>query len=110
MAVKTFYIKKNDELPVLEVRVKVDGVAYDLSAASAKTFTMMASDGTVKVNAQAAAWETDGSDGIVTYAWSSGDTDTVGTYDGEFKFTIGGNTLTVPNREHLTIQVVEELV
>jgi len=106
----TFYIKQNDELPALQITVTLDGVAYDLSAATALTFSMMDQDGVAKIAEVAAAFVTDGTDGKLIYQWVDGDTDEVGTFDGEFELTFAAGQLSIPNREHLTIEIIEELV
>jgi hypothetical protein len=45
----------------------------------------------------------------VTYNWASGDTATVGTYRGEFEFTLTGGPATAPTGGYLIIRIADDL-
>lgn len=101
--------KRGDTFPPLAV-VLLDGtVATDLTAAASVRFLMAdATSGTVIVDA--AATITDAPTGAVSYLWSPGDLDIVGTYEAEFEVTwVGGGIQTFPSRRHLRIAVVSDL-
>jgi hypothetical protein len=64
--------------------------------------------GTNKINA--AVTLTTPASGIITYEWAAGDTDTVGTYNGEFQITYtSGKMLTVPTVGYKSIEVIADL-
>lgn len=48
-------------------------------------------------------------EGRVKYSWASGDTDNIGTFQGEFRVTSGSKTRTYPNKGYLKIKIVEDL-
>lgn len=101
-----FYLKKGDLLPKLRATLlDADGTAIDISGASA-TFSMKnASTGALKINA-AVATVADAVNGVVEYPWAGTDTDTVGTYYGEFVLTFpGGKKQTVPNYQFIKIYI-----
>lgn len=105
----THYMVRNDLLPSLTVSAKyADGTPVDLSAATNPKFYMRDSrdaSATPKVNASASV--SDGVNGAITYQWSSGDTDTAGTYYAEFEVQIGGRKLTLPNGPQVMKVVVK---
>lgn len=48
--------------------------------------------------------------GLVQYELAEGDTDTVGTYKGEFKVTFpSGKTRTFPGADYLAVRIVADL-
>lgn len=105
-----YYIKQNDTSPDLQVTLKDgDGEAVDVTS-STIVFTMSAG-GVVKVSEQSATIVT-ASSGVVKYEWAAGDTDTPGTYEGEFEVTFsGGKIQTFPNSDaqRLNIYIAKEL-
>lgn len=105
-----FWIKQNDTGPPLQVTLKDgDGSAVDVTGATV-AFSMSGA-GIVKVDEQSVTLTTAAS-GIVTYSWQAGDTDTPGTYEGEFEVTFGGGQIqTYPNSEaeRLNIYIEPEL-
>lgn len=105
----TVSMKKGDRLPLLRAALKgSDGAALDLNGASV-TFRMRPTlGGALKVNAGATIIGSP-SDGVVQYAWGATDTDTVGTFDGEFAVSISGLIETVPNSGYVTIEIGEKL-
>lgn len=105
-----FTIKRNDRLPELEVICKdADGNVVDLTAADSAKFLMKATNGsTPKVDA--AATITSPSAGRIKYSWAASDTDTAGTYNGEFEVSFPGPKLeTFPNSEYIAITIVADL-
>lgn len=104
-----FFIKSGDTSPALAATLTdSDGNAIDITGASVDFhMSPRGGDGT-KVDAQATI--TDASNGKVEYRWSQSDTDTPGTYRGEFEVTYsGGDVETFPNDEYITISVTEEI-
>jgi len=122
-----FYIKQNDRRPALRAILKLKnsvyvaevlapggssgdgtGTALDLSDASVDFIMYDLVTGTEKVNADATI--VTATSGLVQYSWAAGDTDTVGTYYGEFEITYADSTtLTCPNDEHIVVKVTAEL-
>ncbi len=91
-----FFIKEGDTSPDLQVTLKDgDGNAVDVSGA-AIVFSMSAG-GVVKTSEQTVTLVT-ASSGVVKYPWVAGDTDTPGTFIGEFEVTFAGGAIqTYPN-------------
>ena len=104
-----FKIKTNDSSPKLTVDLEdAAGNAIGLAGCSAQ-FHMKAY-GATKLKVDAAADITDEDNGRVEYTWSSGDTDTAGTYYGEIEITYGDATVeTFPNNGYFTIIIQEDL-
>lgn len=103
-------IKAGDLEPNVPIQVFEGGIIKSLAGYTVVFSMVLRETKAVKVD--------DGSASIVTEAagtaendWSGTDTDTEGIYDGEFKFTTGGEDLRVPNgRNHkLTIRVNKAL-
>lgn len=109
MAEMTHYMARNDLLPSLTVTCSyADGTPVDLSTATNPKFFMRdARDASAAPKVDASATVSDGANGVLTYAWSSGDTDTAGTYLAEFEVQIGGRRLTIPNGPQLMRVVVK---
>lgn len=106
----TFIIKKNDRLPSLEVICKdASGVAVDLTAATSAKFIMKNNTGgAVKVNTTAVI--SSAGSGLVRYDWLAIDTDTAGTFSGEFEITFPtAKPLTFPNGEYITITIFADV-
>ena len=112
MATNSVTMKRHDTRPFLDVVLQdVSGTALDLSATvSGITFTMKNLDtDVVKVNAQVCSLVNTGSDGMVRYSWDGADTDTAGTYVGEFQIMYNDATkLTVPTSSVLSIIILED--
>lgn len=104
----TVSMKRGDRIPVLRAALKgSDGAALNLTGATV-TFRMRSVlGGALKVNASAVVLEAE--TGIVQYSWGATDTDTVGTFDGEFAVSIAGLVETVPNSGFVTIEIGERL-
>lgn len=107
----TYYVKQGDTLPTLDVTVvsDTDGSVVDLSAATSVVFRMRSVNakpsGAFKVNA-AAAFVVKAA-GTMRYTWQVGDTDTPGSYAGEFVITYPAGVQTVPTRGCLDV-IVED--
>ena len=101
-------IKRNDTLPVFKATLNdVDGDVAVLSGATVK-FIMVDKDGDEKVSA--AAVITGAGTGQVEYRWIPTDTDTVGSYRGEFEVTFSdGNIMTFPNDGYIVITIIGDL-
>lgn len=101
-----FTIKQSDTLPVLSATLKdAAGAAIDLTGATV-TFRMRRRGRTGPLKIDAAATVVSALAGTVQYAWASGDTDTPGSYDAEFRLTLPAGQETVPNGNNLDIEVV----
>jgi len=106
----TVRVKQNDRRPVVVATLTDStGGAIDLSTASGVKFVMKsATASTAKIDT--AATITTATDGIVTYSWAAGDTDTTGTYDAEFEIDWGSNIYeTIPTKNYLTVEVIDDL-
>lgn len=108
MADPIFYLKQDDLAPVLEATLKDKDGAVNLIGLTV-TFRMCDSTGARKVDDQAASFVTDGSDGVVQYAWQSGDTDTAGTFRGEFVVAFAGpKPMSFPNAGAIQIVIAQK--
>lgn len=104
-----FWIKSGDLRPNLEAQLEdEDNNAIDLSNASSVDFHMEDVSGSVKVDSSATI--TDTNNGKVEYEWSSGDTDTAGTFFGEFQVDWDdGDPESFPNHDNIEIQITDEI-
>lgn len=111
MASDVLIMKRHDTRPFLDVTLyNTDGNSADLSASGLTVnFTMKDSDtDVVKVDRQSASI-IDGEDGTVRYAWDSADTDTSGTYLGEFEVNYpNGDKMTYPASDILAIVILDD--
>lgn len=103
-----FSIKQNDTSPSLQALLKdADRNPIDLVGASVM-FHMKALGGAIKVDAAMTIVDQD--NGIVQYDWTTGDTNTVGTYNVEFEVTYSDGAIeTFPNTGSIVVNVVREL-
>ena len=103
-----FDLKQDDIFPALRARLRDGrGTAIDLSLATV-AFRMRATGGALKID-DAACDVVDAAGGIVEYQWAAGDTDTPGTYDGEFVISYAGGVQTVPATGYVSIVVSANL-
>lgn len=105
-----FYIRQGDTKPDLRrTLLDEDGVAVDLTTATAVVFNLRGPDGTVVID-NAAAELTTPAAGIVTYEWAVGDTADAGTFTGEFEVTwTGGGVQSFPQPEYLEVVITEQV-
>lgn len=82
----TIKLVQNDTLPVLNATIMKDGCLVDLSAATVKFYMINADTDAVKIDGKNCDI-IDAKKGKVRYSWEAEDTDTVGTYLGEFEVT-----------------------
>lgn len=105
----TFYIKKGDRLPSLEVQL-LDSTQLPIDVSNAVvTFRMRAKGGTSLKASGACTQPNGGTDGVVRFAWGASDTDTAGTYNAEFSCNFSSSLQTVPSSGYVTI-VVEDIL
>lgn len=110
----TFYIKKNDTAPNISTQfIDADtGLPVDLTSATGVTFRMVLTGNegldTPKVNT--AGTIDDAVNGIVSYAWQAGDTDTAGVYSAEWRvaYTGGGQGTYPRGRPQFDRVIVQE--
>lgn len=81
---KVFYIKRNDRDP--SIAYELTPRSLDLTGATV-VFNMKDASGSVKVNRGAGSVVTATGTPTVKYDWAAGDTDTAGTFYGEFEVT-----------------------
>ena len=106
-----FWIKQNDRLSALAATLKdTAGVAVDISGATVKFNMMLDGSTTTKISSTSGVTIVSSTAGTVSYAWSTGATDTIGLFKGEFEVTFGsGLTQTFPNNSHIDIQVFNDI-
>lgn len=109
-----FVIKQDDTRPIYELPlVENFGTSNDpinLSTATSVQFFMRLQGDTGPPKVDGAAVVEDDVNGVVSYTWVAGDTDTVGTYEAEFQITWGdGGLQTVPNDSYFEIEVKGDL-
>jgi hypothetical protein len=105
-----FSIQKDDRLPAFQTTLTVNGQPLDLKLATSVAFVMRPlAGGTLKVNAAAAVIVTPAA-GVVRYDWAVGDTDTVGSYQAQWKITWPGSKIQrVPTLVFHTVDVTTNL-
>ena len=101
-----FSIKQGDLRPALAaVLLLSDNSIVDLSGATVQ-FRMRLKGSTGAPKVDAAAVIIDANAGLVEYRWAGSDTDTIGSFCGEFRATLpGGLPQTHPNDGFLLIEV-----
>ena len=101
---RIFKIKAGDTLPRMPSTLTgITGAPVPLDTADSITFSMAIDGGTPitpTVNIL------DGAAGQVELAWASGDTDTVGEYEGEYTITFGADTMTVPDASCVHVHII----
>jgi hypothetical protein len=104
-----FYIKEGDRLPSLTSILKDgDGSVIDLSSASVSFYMKLPNSTALKVSSTATIDSS--SEGQVTYAWSTVDTDTAGDYVAEFEITFsGGLRQSVPNDNEIQVHIRSDI-
>jgi len=94
-----FVLKAGDTLPVIRVQINSTFSAADLTGAVVTFRRWPASCGcqAPEVVVEAVATIEDAPKGIVSYAWTAGDTDVPGNYACEWVVEQGGKQFTAPN-------------
>ena len=103
-------MKHNDTSPAIQIDAKdAAGVAKNITGATIK-FHMRAKGASV-AKVDAAGSIVAGASGVMKYQWITGDTDTTGTFEGEFEVTYTDSTIeTFPNgSRYIRIKIAEEI-
>ena len=106
----TWYVKKDDTRPHLDVILTDDQLRPIDVSNSAVAFTMRdASSGVVKVE-NARCFFLAPSEGAVRHQWNAGHTDTIGVYEGEFRVEDENNRVqTFPSDGFISIIIVDSI-
>lgn len=103
-----FSLKKDDTLPAIQATLALDGVAVNLIGCTLRFIMTNKATGAVKVDAPATV--VDSVLGVVRYDWLAADTDTAGTFNGEFEVQDGSGKLeSFPNTKNITIKITPDL-
>lgn len=112
MSAYVFYIKQNTRRPNLVARLKnADKTPLDLSDAVSVKFTMNTEphNNPPKIDSIDATI-VDAPNGVVQYEWQDGDTDTLGTFRGEFTVDWGSGIFqTLPEDDYIKVVVKDDL-
>ena len=103
-----FYIKQGDLKPSILATLKHynDGTVVDLTNAQTVKFHMKRKDGTLKIQNRICTIVS-ASEGKVRMDWQEGDTDTPGTYYGEFEVVWNdGRPQTFPVKEEEPFEII----
>ena len=106
----TFYVKQNDTAPSLRATLK-DGsnTVIDVTNATVRFHMRAFGSSTAKVDA-AAGIISPATNGVVQYNWIAADTDTIGSYQGEFEITYqDGSVETFPNNGYILIEIIDDI-
>ena len=103
-----FFIKKIDQLPVLQSQLEDYYGVIDLSSASAVKFVYKSRMGGNPVTGSATIYSA--SSGIVQYAWTSGDVANAGVFYGEWRVAFtGGKQMSFPNNGYISFEIIDNL-
>ena len=105
-----FFIKQNDTSPTFQATLKgPSGSSENLTGAQSVTFKMANSVQVVKISQPVTI--DDAANGMVTYEWQTGDTDTSGTFFAEFEvIKADGKRETFPNTDHINVVIKKDVV
>jgi hypothetical protein len=111
-----FTLKQGDLRPQFVVVLK-DNIGeetedvVDLTTATSAVFNMVPEGGgAVKINRGSATIDSPPTNGQVTYAWGTADTNTVGTFNAEIEVLwADGKPETFPNDSYWTVEIVDDL-
>lgn len=105
---QSFTIKQGDTGPPIQAVLQdAEGTVQDLTGATVR-FHLLDVSGTVIIDASASVLDDAG--GKVSYAWQAGDTDSAGSFKGEFEVTLpSGEIRTFPNWSNIRVKIVAEL-
>lgn len=107
----TFYIKRNDTRPEINIIVidESSGNPLNLTGATA-TFSMKKAGASAPKITRAAAQIADAAAGKVKYSWATGDTNDPGIYRAEFEVTFsGGGKATFPGDGYIEVHILEDV-
>lgn len=100
-----FTLKRGDTSPALRCALRPESIS--LNGATVQ-FQMRRRLGALKVSADAVIENIDPP--VVRYDWDGADTDTAGSYEGEFVITYGDETIeTFPNGGFIRIRIKEDV-
>lgn len=103
-------MKQGDLLPVLDATLlDENGVPINVTGLTVAFHLRKTGATALKVNAACSLVTPN--QGLVRYTWVSGDTDTVGEYEGEFEITYAAptRTLTCPNSGYFYVTINAQL-
>lgn len=100
-------LRRDDTLPKIQKTLYVNGAPFNLTGYTVE-FVVTDIIGTELIR-EAASFLTDGTDGIVTYQWTVGDSTAMVSDIGLARFvaTMGSDVFTVPNNSPLTILLTD---
>lgn len=105
---ETWITKQNDTKPLFAHLEDANG-QVDLTNASSVVFNLRDLPGTVKVS-RAACTIVTAAEGYVKWAPQATDTDTVGSYKGEFEVTwAAGEIETYPHDSYIKVKIVDDI-
>lgn len=106
MTAPQIYMRQNDTAPAVTATLeKLDGTPVDISGAAVRFVMRNTATGAIKVDHAVAAIVSPTA-GTVSYAWSAGDTDTVGTFSCGFVVTFADSTKRSFPSDGLPVNVV----
>lgn len=93
-----FHIKQEDLNPPLKIKIYDSDteLPFDLTDYTGKFYMALKTSKSTAVINGSTVTITDAAEGEAEYRWSDGDTDDVGEYYFEFRFTIATKTFTLP--------------
>jgi len=104
-----FKLKKNDTSPILQTTITdAAGNGVDLTGSTVRFHMKRYGATTAKIDAAALVYDED--NGIVRYAWQTGDTDVGGSFLAEFEVTYSDGTIeTFPNSGYIQVDVLDDI-
>lgn len=103
-----FTIRQNDRLPIISSTLTGADGALNLTGATVRFRMRLLESTTLKVDQPATIGDAD--DGVVSYSWQAGDTDTAGTMLAEWQVTYpDAGILTVPNDKPVVVTATPSL-
>lgn len=106
---ETIKITRTDRAPSIAATLKQAGTAIDLTGCTVTIFVRNRNTQVLEINGGAVTLVTPAS-GTVRYDWASGDVDTAGEYDLQWKITLPSGKVThVPNDGYDRLVIGAEL-
>ena len=111
MANPTFFIKRNDDQPTLDVALRDDkNRPVDVTGASVVFHMRNTADDTTKISG-ASVTVLAASKGEVRYSWTTTNTNTAGNFEAEFQVSFSdGGVQTFPNDGYIDVIITEDVV